>query len=57
MTPDQAGARSVFEHLGFTVEALLHDWVEDRQGRTRDLLVMTYDLDGLTDRVDDPVRV
>ncbi len=57
MTPDQAGARAVFEHLGFTVEALLADWVEDRQGRTRDLLVMSYDLDGFTDRIDEPVRV
>lgn len=57
MTPDQAAARAVFEHLGFTVEALLADWVEDRQGRTRDLLVMSYDLDGFTDRVDEPVRV
>ena len=57
MTPDQAGARAVFEHLGFQVEALLADWVEDRNGRTRDLLVMTHDLDGLTDTVAEPVRV
>ncbi|MFN0144874.1 MAG: N-acetyltransferase family protein [Dehalococcoidia bacterium] len=56
MTPDQAGARAVFEHLGFQVEALLTDWVEDRQGRTRDLIVMAYDLDGFTDRVDEPLR-
>ena len=56
MTPDQAGARAVFEHLGFLVEALLTDWVEDRQGRTRDLVVMAYDLDGFTDRVHEPLR-
>jgi L-amino acid N-acyltransferase YncA len=54
MTPDQTRARSVFEHLGFTVEALLADWVEDRHGRTRDLLVMAHDLDGLTDTVHKP---
>ena len=53
MTPDQKGARAVFEHLGFQVEALLSDWVEDRQGRTRDLLVMAYDLDGFTNQVDE----
>jgi RimJ/RimL family protein N-acetyltransferase len=57
MTPDQSGARSVFEHLGFQVEAILTDWVEDRKGKPRDLLVMSYDLDGFTDRVDEPLRV
>lgn len=51
MTPDQAAARAAFERLGFRVEALLSDWVEDRSGRTRDLLVMTHDLDGFTDQV------
>jgi L-amino acid N-acyltransferase YncA len=56
MTPDQKAARSVFEHLGFRVEALLTDWVEDRQGRPRDLIVMAYDLDGLSDQVDEPIR-
>lgn len=48
MTPDQGGARAVFEHLGFQVEALLADWVEDASGRTRDLIIMTHDLDGFT---------
>jgi RimJ/RimL family protein N-acetyltransferase len=51
MTPDQAAARAAFERLGFRVEALLADWVEDRSGHTRDLLVMTHDLDGFTDQV------
>ncbi len=51
MTPDQAAARAAFERLGFRVEALLADWVEDRSGRTRDLLVMTHDLEGFTDQV------
>lgn len=51
MTPDQAAARAAFERLGFRVEALLADWVEDRTGHTRDLLVMTHDLDGFTDQV------
>ncbi|MFN0095773.1 MAG: N-acetyltransferase family protein [Dehalococcoidia bacterium] len=51
MTPDQTGARAMFEHLGFQPEALLADWVEDREGRTRDLLIMSYDLDGFTNTV------
>jgi L-amino acid N-acyltransferase YncA len=51
MTPDQTAARSAFERLGFRIEAILTDWVEDRGGRTRDVLVMTYDLAGLTDVV------
>jgi L-amino acid N-acyltransferase YncA len=51
MTPDQAGARAAFEKLGFQVEALLQDWVVDRNGRPRDLLIMSHDLDGLSDQV------
>ena len=47
MTPDQTGARAAFEKLGFQVEALLQDWVVDRGGRPRDLLIMSYDLEGL----------
>ncbi|OAI43051.1 hypothetical protein AYO38_11040 [bacterium SCGC AG-212-C10] len=52
MTLDQAGARATFERLGFKAEALLADWVISADGRTRDLLVMAYDLDGLTDTID-----
>ena len=51
MTPDQTGARAAFEKLGFQVEALLQDWVVDREGRPRDLLIMSYDLEGLSDHV------
>jgi L-amino acid N-acyltransferase YncA len=51
LTPDQQGARTAFERLGFRVEAALHDWVQDRRGRLRDILVMTYELDGFTDQV------
>jgi len=47
MTPDQTGARAAFEKLGFQVEALLQDWVEDRSGRPRDLIIMSYDLERL----------
>ena len=51
MTPDQGAARAAFERLGFRVEAILTDWVEDRSGHVRDLLVMTHDLAGFTDQV------
>jgi L-amino acid N-acyltransferase YncA len=49
MTPDQTGARAAFEKLGFQVEALLQDWVVDREGRPRDLLIMSYDLERPSD--------
>lgn len=52
MTPDQKGAMATFERLGFRPEALLQDFVVDHAGRTRDLVVMAYDVTGLTDRVD-----
>jgi L-amino acid N-acyltransferase YncA len=51
MTPDQTGARAAFERLGFQVEALLQDWVVDRNGRPRDLLIMSHDVEGLSDEV------
>ena len=48
MTPDQKGAIAIFERLGFRTEALLQDFVIDRTDRTRDLIVMTYDVTGPT---------
>ena len=44
MTPDQKGAVSTFERLGFKTEALLQDFVIDADGRTRDILVMARDV-------------
>jgi L-amino acid N-acyltransferase YncA len=52
MTTDQKGAIATFERLGFKPEALLQDFVVDHAGRTRDLVVMTYDVTGLTEFVD-----
>lgn len=49
MTPDQRGARATFERLGFQPEALLADFVVDREGKTHDLLIMTNDVAGFTD--------
>ncbi|MEX2159226.1 MAG: GNAT family N-acetyltransferase [Dehalococcoidia bacterium] len=51
MTPDQTGARVTFERLGFRPEALLADYVVDREGRTRDLLIMSHDVAGFSDVV------
>ena len=47
MTPDQQGAIATVKRLGFQQEALLSDFVIDRVGRTRDLLVMTCEVAGL----------
>jgi L-amino acid N-acyltransferase YncA len=46
MSTDQRSARGVFEHLGFRPEALLADHVMTRDGQTRDLLIMSYDVAG-----------
>lgn len=48
MTPDQRGALATVKRLGFQQEALLRDFVIDRVGRTRDLIVMTCDVTSLT---------
>lgn len=44
MVADHKSARALFEKMGFHVEALLPDWVEDREGHCRDLLLMAYSL-------------
>ena len=46
MTSDQKAAVAIFERLGFQPEALLSDFVIDRDGRTSDLVVMAYDVTG-----------
>ncbi len=45
----QKSARRLFEGLGFHMEALLADWVIDRQGHTEDLVMMSYDVAGFHD--------
>lgn len=49
MAVEQKGAQQVFERLGFRAEALLTDFVMDRNGRTHDLIVMTHDVTGLNE--------
>jgi RimJ/RimL family protein N-acetyltransferase len=48
MTADQKGARASFERVGFRPEALLSDHVIDSEGRTHDMLIMSYDLTGFS---------
>lgn len=48
MASEQKGAIQVFEKLGFVAEALLADYVIDREDRTHDLIAMSYDVTGLT---------
>jgi RimJ/RimL family protein N-acetyltransferase len=52
MTTDQRGARGMVEALGFRPEALLADFVIGRDGRTYDLLIMSYDVTGFSDTAD-----
>lgn len=49
MASEQQGAFRVLERLSFRAEALLGDYVIDRQGRTHDLIVMSHDVTGLTE--------
>ena len=57
MTTDQAGAQAAFTRLGFRIEALLTDYLEDREGQIHDLNIMSYDIDGLNAQVDAPLKI
>jgi L-amino acid N-acyltransferase YncA len=50
MTPDQQQAMALVKRHGFRQEAVLHDFVIDRDGRTNDLLVMTCSVADLAGR-------
>ena len=45
MTPDQKGARALFEELGFKNEAILKDNVKDLDGVYHDMLLMAVNVD------------
>ena len=57
MTADQKGAQAAFRKLGFVPEALLADYVEDRNGTSRDLIIMSHDVDGHSDQVADVAKI
>ncbi len=45
MMSKQREAQDLFHQLGFIPEALLHDWVIDRNGRTHDLILMSREVE------------
>lgn len=45
MTPDQEGARKMFEEIGFRPEALLREQVRDATGEAHDLLILALSLE------------
>lgn len=45
MMSSQRSSQNLFHRLGFIPEALLHDWVIDRNGRTHDLILMSREID------------
>ena len=51
MTPDQKGAISVFQKLGFRVEGLFQAHVRDRQGQKHDLVVMAHEVHAGNDQL------
>ncbi len=44
MTPDQRGAISLFEEMGFRAEAMLRDHVKDHDGTVHDLAILSLDV-------------
>ena len=57
MTSDQHGAQAAFRRLGFIPEALLADYVQDRNGTTRDMVIMSFDISGHTDQAMGTVKL
>ena len=57
MTSDQRGAQAAFRRLGFVPEAHLADYVQDRNGTTRDMVIMSFDVDGHTDQAMGTVKL
>lgn len=45
MMATQREAQSLLHHLGFIPEAMLRDWVIDRNGATHDLIVMSREVE------------
>ena len=57
MTSEQKGAQTAFGKLGFVAEALLADFIVDRKGVSHDLVMMTFDVDGLSDQAGGKVKI
>jgi GNAT superfamily N-acetyltransferase len=48
MAAPQAGARKIFEKLGFHVDSVLPDYIKDAEGKLQSLVVMSCTLDELS---------
>jgi hypothetical protein len=46
LTSNQTAARYLFQRLGFNLKAVLADCVIDKDGRTQDMVFMSYDVLG-----------
>jgi len=57
MTSDQRGAQAAFRNLGFIPEAHLADFVQDRSGTMRDMIIMSFDLTGHSDQAMGTVKI
>lgn len=57
MISDQKGAQAAFRRLGFVAEAMFADYVDDMNGTPRDLIVMTHDVGGHSDFVEQAVKL
>ena len=57
MISDQKGAQAAFRRLGFVTEAMFSDHVDDMNGTPRDLIVMTHDVSGHSDVVEQTVKL
>ncbi|MFT4887243.1 MAG: GNAT superfamily N-acetyltransferase [Pseudohongiellaceae bacterium] len=57
MTSEQKDAQTAFGKLGFVAEALLADFIVDRKGVSHDLVMMTFDVDGLSDQAGGKVKI
>lgn len=51
MTPDQKGAISVFQKLGFHVEGILRAHVRDRNGTKHDIVLMAHEVHEAADQL------
>jgi RimJ/RimL family protein N-acetyltransferase len=49
MMSTQRDAQALFHRLGFIPEALLNEWVIDRNGRMHDLIVMSREVDDVVE--------
>lgn len=57
MMRPQKAARSIFQRLGFTEEAVLPDYVKDASGRKQDLILARCDLEALWRKMEDFVAL